>query len=104
MCQRLFAFSLNGYTAVTVATINYYWTNSNNNDADFRYDFHELSLSDTAGNADTMYSSKMSSPLVFVTHQRRTPSKSAVQAAWVQRAADNTPTVCGSTATSKPQW
>ena len=54
-CASVCTLSLNGYTAVTVATINYYWTNSNNNDADFRYDFHELSLSDTAGNADTMY-------------------------------------------------
>jgi hypothetical protein len=45
---------LNGYTAVTVATIDYYWTNSNNNAADFRYAFETLSLTDTAGNTEAI--------------------------------------------------
>ena len=47
--------NLNGYTAVASATIDYYWTNSNNNAADFRYVFAPMSLTDASGNSDTVY-------------------------------------------------
>jgi len=47
--------NLNGYTAVASATIDYYWTNSNNNAADFRYVFAPMALTDAAGNSDTVF-------------------------------------------------
>jgi hypothetical protein len=53
-CASVCALSLTGYEAVTVATIEYFWTSSTNNAADFRYDFHPLTLTDTSGNSDTM--------------------------------------------------
>ena len=47
--------NLAGYQAVTVAAIEYSWTGtSSTSTADFRYDFHDLTLSDAAGNADTI--------------------------------------------------
>jgi FlaG/FlaF family flagellin (archaellin) len=54
-CSSVCNLNLNGYTALTVATIDYYWNSGSDNAADFRYEFHALSLSDTAGNSDTMY-------------------------------------------------
>ena len=54
-CSNVCTKNLNGYEAVASATIAYSWTNSGNNDADFRYVFHTMSLSDTAGNSDTVY-------------------------------------------------
>ena len=53
-CSSVCALSLTGYEAVTVATIEYYWVSSTNNSADFRYDYHALTLTDTSGNSDTM--------------------------------------------------
>ena len=54
-CSSICTTNLNGYEAVASATIAYSWTNSNNNAADFRYVFHTMSLTDTAGNSDTVY-------------------------------------------------
>ena len=55
MFKRVHA-NLAGYQAVTVAAIEYSWTGTQSTStADFRYDFHDLTLSDAAGNADTMY-------------------------------------------------
>mgnify|MGYP000013462230 CR=1 FL=1 len=53
-CSNVCTPNLNGYTAVTVATIDYYWTNSGNNNADFRYAFETLALTDTVGNAEAI--------------------------------------------------
>ena len=53
-CAAICTLNLNGYTAVTVATIDYYWTNGNNNNADFRYAFESLSLTDAAGNTEAI--------------------------------------------------
>jgi hypothetical protein len=53
-CAAICTLNLNGYTAVTVATIDYYWTNNNNNAADFRYAFETLSLTDAAGNTEAI--------------------------------------------------
>jgi flagellin-like protein len=47
--------NLAGYEAVTVAKVgSYFWTNGNNNAADFRYAFESLVLVDTSGNSETM--------------------------------------------------
>ena len=54
-CSSICTQNLNGYEAVASATIAYSWTNSGNNAADFRYVFHTMSLTDTAGNSDTVY-------------------------------------------------
>ena len=54
-CSSVCTKNLNGYEAVASATIAYSWTNSGNNEADFRYVFHTMSLTDTAGNSDTVY-------------------------------------------------
>ncbi len=56
-CTSVCNLSLTGYEAATVATISYYWNgpNTGQNDADFRYAFHPLTLTDTSGNTDTMY-------------------------------------------------
>ena len=54
-CSSICIANLGGYEAVSVASIDYFWSGSSNNAADFRYDFNELTLSDTSGNADTMY-------------------------------------------------
>lgn len=54
-CSSICVSNLNGYEAVASATIAYSWTNSNSNEADFRYVFHSMSLTDTSGNADTVY-------------------------------------------------
>ena len=55
-CSNVCNANLAGYQAVTVAAIEYSWTGtSSTSTADFRYDFHDLTLSDAAGNADTMY-------------------------------------------------
>lgn len=54
-CSTVCTLSLTGYEALTVATIDYYWTNQNNNAADFRYIFHDLTLTDASGNSDEMY-------------------------------------------------
>jgi len=53
-CASVCTLSLNGYEAVTVATIEYFWSGPSSNAADFRYDFHPLTLTDTSGNSDTM--------------------------------------------------
>ena len=47
--------NLNGYTAVASATIDYYWTSSSNNAADFRYVFAPMALTDASGNSDTVF-------------------------------------------------
>ena len=47
--------NLNGYTAVASATIDYYWTSSSNNAADFRYVFAPMALTDAPGNSDTVF-------------------------------------------------
>ncbi|MGB2493452.1 MAG: type IV pilin [Poseidonia sp.] len=54
-CASVCVLNLGGYSAVAVAEIAYSWTSSSVNNADFRYDFHDISLTDSAGNADTMY-------------------------------------------------
>ena len=54
-CVNVCQLSLSGYEALTVATIEYYWSTSSDNAADFRYIFHPLTLTDTSGNSDTMY-------------------------------------------------
>ena len=40
---------------VASATIDYFWSGSNNNAADFRYIFETVSLTDTSGNSETVY-------------------------------------------------
>ena len=54
-CASVCVLNLGGYSAVAVAQIAYSWTSSSVNNADFRYDFHDISLTDSAGNTDTMY-------------------------------------------------
>ena len=52
-CSSVCTPSLTGYTAVTVATIDYFWTSSSNN-ADFRYAFEEMSLNNMPDNVETI--------------------------------------------------
>jgi hypothetical protein len=55
-CASVCEPSLIGYQAVSVANIDYSWTGtSSNSKADFRYDFLELDLDNSPGNAETMY-------------------------------------------------
>ena len=54
-CSSVCTKNLNGYQAVASATIAYSWTSSSSNEADFRYVFHDMSLTDTSGNTDTVY-------------------------------------------------
>ena len=54
-CSSVCTSNLNGYEVVASATIDYFWSGSNNNAADFRYVFETMSLTDTAGNSDTVY-------------------------------------------------
>ena len=52
----LTVLSTTGYEAVTVAKIgNYYYTSSSDNNGDFRYDFHDMTLEDNSGQTSTMY-------------------------------------------------
>jgi hypothetical protein len=54
-CASVCTANLNGYEVVASATIDYYWSGSSNNAADFRYVFETMSLTDTSGNSDTVY-------------------------------------------------
>ena len=54
-CASICTANLNGYEVVASATIDYYWSGSNNNAADFRYVFETMSLTDASGNSDTVY-------------------------------------------------
>ncbi|MEC8168364.1 MAG: hypothetical protein VX052_05045, partial [Candidatus Thermoplasmatota archaeon] len=54
-CSSVCTSNLNGYEVVASATIDYFWSGSSNNAADFRYVFETMSLTDTAGNSDTVY-------------------------------------------------
>ncbi|MEC7509147.1 MAG: hypothetical protein VX965_08915, partial [Candidatus Thermoplasmatota archaeon] len=54
-CSSICTSNLNGYEVVASATIDYFWSGSSNNAADFRYVFETMSLTDTAGNSDTVY-------------------------------------------------
>ena len=45
---------LNGYTVSSVAMVDYYWTSSSDNNADFRYVEEGISVSDTSGNTATV--------------------------------------------------
>ncbi|MFZ8906721.1 MAG: Ig-like domain-containing protein, partial [Poseidonia sp.] len=54
-CASICTANLNGYEVVASATIDYYWSGSSNNAADFRYVFETMSLTDAAGNSDTVY-------------------------------------------------
>ena len=46
--------NLAGYQAITTAEVDYFWNNSNDNAADFRYAFETLSLTDASGNTDSI--------------------------------------------------
>jgi len=46
--------SLAGYSIMTVAKVEYYWTSSSDNVADFRYASQGVSIADTSGNAETV--------------------------------------------------
>lgn len=48
------AQDLNGYTVSSVAEVDYYWTSSSDNNADFRYVESGLTLTDNSGNAQTV--------------------------------------------------
>ena len=54
-CSSACTKNLNGYEVVASATIDYFWSGSSNNAADFRYVFESMSLTDTSGNSDTVY-------------------------------------------------
>ena len=54
-CSSICTKNLNGYEVVASATIDYFWSGSSNNAADFRYVFETMSLTDTSGNSDTVY-------------------------------------------------
>jgi FlaG/FlaF family flagellin (archaellin) len=55
-CSAVCTTNLNGYEVVASATIDYTWTGvSSTSTADFRYVFETMSLTDTAGNSDTIY-------------------------------------------------
>ena len=55
-CSAVCTTNLNGYEVVASATIAYTWTGvSSTSTADFRYVFATMSLTDTAGNSDTVY-------------------------------------------------
>ena len=78
-CASVCTLSLSGYEAVTVATIDYYWNGQSDNAADFRYGFHGLTLSDSAGNSDTMYledtfTARVCYPSSFYTAERQCAS------------------------------
>ncbi len=45
---------LNGYTVSSVAKVDYYWTSSSDNNADFRFVEEAVTLTDTSGNAATV--------------------------------------------------
>ena len=45
---------LNGYSVSSVALVDYYWTSSSDNNADFRYVEQGVSLTDTSGNSETV--------------------------------------------------
>jgi hypothetical protein len=52
----LTAMPTTGYTAVTVSMIGTYsYVNPSNNNGDFRYDFLDLTLTDTSGQSSVMY-------------------------------------------------
>jgi len=53
-CSSVCTPSLTGYTAVTVATVDYYWTTGSNNNADFRYAFEPMSLNNLPDNTETI--------------------------------------------------
>lgn len=54
-CSSICTKNLNGYEVVASATIEYFWSGSSNNAADFRYVFETVSLTDTSGNSETVY-------------------------------------------------
>ena len=45
---------LNGYTVSSVAKVDYYWSTSSDNNADFRFVEEAVTLTDTSGNAATV--------------------------------------------------
>ena len=82
---------------------DYYWSGSNNNAADFRYVFETMSLTDTAGNSDTVYLEDEYTARICYTstaYVKQDRCASGIS----PREAERSATVWLSTATSKPQW